>query len=92
MAAQSGCDDQTVLDAVHAFNADGLARLVKGSSRPKRMWQVFGPAQAERLRALLHCSPRDFGQPTSVWTLALAAEVTAAQGIVADRVSGETIR
>ncbi|MGZ3602102.1 MAG: hypothetical protein ACXVDF_19465 [Ktedonobacterales bacterium] len=74
------------------FQRRRARRLVKGSSRPKRTWQVFGPAQAERLRALLHCSPRDFGQPTSVWTLALAAEVTAAQGIVADRVSGETIR
>lgn len=92
IAAQLGCDDQTVLDAVHAFNTDGLACLVKGSSRPKRTRLAFGAEQAERLRALLHRSPRDFGKPTSMWTLELAAEVSVAEGIVASRVSGETIR
>jgi hypothetical protein len=81
-----------VLDALHAFNADGLTALVKGSSRPKRTRLVFGPEQAERLRAVLHRSPRDFGKPTGVWTLDLAAEVSVAEGIVVTRVSGETIR
>src|SRR5712692_6228613 len=49
-----GIDDQTVLDALHAFNTDGLKCLTKGSSRPKRTRLVFGPQQADRLRALLH--------------------------------------
>lgn len=92
IAAYLGIDDQTVLDALHAFNAAGLQSLTKGSSRPARTRLVFGPEQAERLRALLHRSPRDFGKPTSVWTLALAAEVSVAEGIVATRMSGETIR
>jgi transposase len=92
IAEHLGCDDQTVLDALHAFNATGLACLQKGSSRAKRTRLVFGPEQAERLRALLHRSPRDFEKPTSVWTLELAAEVSVAQGLVATRVSGETIR
>ncbi len=92
IAAYLGIDDQTVLDALHAFNADGLQSLVKGSSRPKRTRLVFGPEPAERLRALLHRSPRDFDKPTSVWTLDLAAQVSVAQGIVPTRVSGETIR
>jgi hypothetical protein len=81
-----------VLDALHAFSATGLACLQKKSSRAHRTRLVFGPAQAERLRALLHRSPRDFGKPTSVWTLDLAAEVSVAEGIVSTRVSGETIR
>ena len=46
----------------------------------------------ERLRALLHRSPRDFGKPTSLWTLDLAAEVAFAEGLTVRRVSGETIR
>lgn len=92
IAEHLGCDDQTVLDALHAFNAVGLPCLQKGSSRAKRTRLVFGLEQAERLRALLHRSPRDFDQPTSVWTLDLAAEVSCAQGIVPTRVSGETIR
>ncbi len=92
IATYLGIDDQTVLDALHAFNAVGLKSLTKGSSRPNRTRQVFGPAQAERLQALVHRSPRDFGHPTSVWTLELAAEVSVAEGIVPTRVSGETIR
>jgi hypothetical protein len=49
-------------------------------------------AACERLRALLHRSPRDFGKPTSLWTPALAAEVALAEGITARLVSDETIR
>src|SRR5258708_22222492 len=89
IAEHLGCDDQTVLDALHAFNAVGLACLQKTSSRAHRTRLVFGPQQAERLRALLHRSPRDFGHPTSLWTLAVAAEVSLGEGIVSMRVSGE---
>jgi transposase len=92
IAAHLGCDDQTVLDALHAFNVQGLDALKKGSFRPKQTHVVFAPEQAEQLRALLHRLPRDFGYPTSVWTLDLAAQVSVDQGIVATRVSGETIR
>jgi transposase len=92
IAAYLGIDDQTVLDALHAFNATGLACLQKKSSRAHRTRLVFAPEQAERLRALLHRRPRDLGHPTSVWTLALAAEASWAEGIVSTRVSGETIR
>jgi len=92
IAAQLGCDDQTVLDALHAFNMSGLTSLQKRSTRAHRTRLVFGPEQAERLRALLQRSPRDFGKPDSLWTLAWAAEVSVAEGIVPTRVSGETIR
>src|SRR5919202_1327665 len=35
-----------------------------------------GAGRAERLRALLHQSPRTFDKPSSVWTLELAAQVS----------------
>jgi transposase len=93
IAAQVGCDDQTVLDALHAFNAHGLLALCKGSSRPKRLRPAaFAPEQAAALRALLHHSPRRFGKPTSLWTLDLAAEVSFAQGLTDHLVTGEAIR
>src|SRR5690242_4231470 len=47
IAEQLGCDDQTVLDALHAFNAMGLQALQKGSSRAHRTRLVFHPGQAE---------------------------------------------
>jgi len=41
---------------------------------------------------MLHRSPREFGKPTSLWTLALAAEVSFEEGITEERVSAETVR
>src|SRR6478672_13534993 len=62
IAEQLGCDDQTVLDALHAFNAHGLAALCKGSSRAHHPRPLAFPGErAEQLRALLHRSPREFG-------------------------------
>ena len=93
IAEQVGCDDQTVLAALHAFNARGLDALRQGSSRAHHPRpQAFPGERAEQLRALLHRSPREFGHPTSVWTLELAAAVSCAQGLTATQVSGETIR
>ena len=92
IAAQLGCDDQTVLDAIAAFTARGPACLRRGSHRPKTTRPAFTPAAAEGLRALLHQRPRAFNRATSLWTLELAAEVAFEQGLTATRVSGETVR
>ena len=87
-----GCSDQTVRNAIHAFDRDGVAALAEGSSRPHTTQAAFTADGAERLRALLHRSPRAFGHPTSLWTLELAAETAYAEGLTATRVSDETIR
>ena len=92
IAGHLGCDDQTVREAIQAFNARGIAALRRGSHRPKIIRAAFDAAGADRLRALLHQSPRTFGKPTSLWTLDLAAEVSFEQGLTAERVSDETIR
>ncbi len=92
IAVSLGCDDQTALDAIHAFNARGRACLTKGSSRAHTTYPAFSSDQAARLRTLLHRSPRTFGTPTSLWTLELAADVSFEQGLTAARVTGETIR
>ncbi len=92
IATHLGCDDQTVRNAIHAFNRSGLDALSEGSSRPQRIAVAFDAAAAERLRALLHQSPRLFDKPTSLWTLELAAEVCAEEGITSERVTGETVR
>ncbi len=92
IAEHLGCDDQTVLDALHAFNASGLTSLRKQSSRAHRTRLVFAQEPAERLRTRLPRRPREFGHPTSLWTLDLAVEVSCAQGLTPTRVSGETIR
>jgi transposase len=92
IASALRCDRQTVRNALHAFNQEGWAALRPGSSRPHSIQVAFGSRDAERLRALLHQSPRTFGKPTSLWTLDLAAEVSFEQGLTPQRVTGETIR
>jgi len=87
-----GCDDETVRDVIRAFNERGLQALQRKSSRPHRTQATFSAEQTERLRELLHRSPREFDKPTSVWTLELAADVSFANGLTATRVSDETIR
>lgn len=88
-----GCTDQTVRNVIREFERVGLdACLTRGSSRPHTIHAKVDAAAAEQVRALLHQSPRTFGKPTSVWTMELAAEVSFAEGITSERVSGETIR
>lgn len=99
IARDIGCNSQTVRNVIHKFNEEGLrATLKKGSRRPhstphstphKAFDEVRG---CERLRELLHRSPRHFGKPTSLWTLELAAQVSFEEGLTQKRVSGETIR
>lgn len=87
-----GCDNQTALNAIHAFNERGLACLHKGSSRPHTIERAFTQESAQALRSLLHRSPRNFGKETSMWTLALAAQVSFEQGLTQEQVSAETVR
>jgi transposase len=86
------CTDQTVRNVIHAFHQRSLAVLQPQSSRPHTTATIFDGRTCEALRALLHQSPRLFGKPTSRWTLALAAEVSFAQGLTPRLVSDEAIR
>src|SRR5438105_681304 len=87
-----GFSRQAVRQIIHAFNQQGVAVLERRSTRNHTLSYCFDTEAAQRLRHLLHQSPRTFGKGTSVWTLELAAEVAYAQGLTAWRVSDETIR
>ncbi len=92
LALNLGCDDQTVRNAIRAFDTCGLEALEAGASVPKTLHRAFDESSAEGLRIVLHQSPRNSGKETSVWTLQLAAEVSLEQGLTSERVSDETIR
>jgi transposase len=94
IARSLGCNPQTARNAIHRFNEGGLEEAFrKGSSRPHTIHAAFDSEGAERLREMLHRSPRDFGKKTSLWTLELAAEASFEEGLTKERVvSGETIR
>jgi transposase len=93
IARSLGCDPQTVRNAIHRFNEEGMeAALAKGSSRPPTVHAAFDSKRAEKLKDLLHRSPREFGKPSSLWTLDMAAEASFEEGLTQKEVSGETIR
>ena len=96
IARSLGCDSQTVRNAIHKFNHEeggGLeAALAKDSSRPHTVHAAFDEERAEKLKELLHRSPREFGKPSTLCTLAMAAEVSFEEGLTRKEVSGETIR
>jgi transposase len=92
IARNLGCGQQTVRDAIHDFNERGLDALEAGSSRPKCTRAAFDEESAEAVREMLHRSPREFGYDTSLWTLAMAAQMSLEEGLTERRVSGETIR
>jgi transposase len=87
-----GCAVQTVRNAIHTFNANGLACVPKQSTRPRSVGPTLDTANCERLQHILHQSPRTYGKSTGVWTLALAAQVCHEQGVTERCMSDETIR
>ena len=87
-----GCCVQTVRTVIHACNTTGLACLAKQSTRPKSAVPAFTAPTCEQLPPILHQSPRPYGKPTGIWTLALAAQVCHEQGVTARCLSDETIR
>lgn len=92
IAATLGCSTQWVRQVLHAFNAEGVNSLAPRSRRPHTIHVAFDTERGEALRELMRRSPREFGKPTSVWTLHLLAAVAADEGITAEVVSHETIR
>src|SRR2546423_14830699 len=60
IARQLGCDDQTVRNVIHGFNAAGLAVVYGGSSRPHPLRTALTEEGAQRLKSRLPRSPREF--------------------------------
>lgn len=90
--AQVGWSDQCVREAIHAFHQEGLGALMAKSKRPKTVRKLLDATALEQIRDWLRQSPRDFGLPTSRWTLEGLAIVCAARGLTTEVVSIETIR
>jgi transposase len=92
IAAHVGCSAQTVRNVLRAYRTDPANCLRARSPRPLRAAPLLDESRCERLRAILHESPRVFGKNTSLWTLAGLAEVCFKQALTPSPVSVETIR
>jgi transposase len=90
-----GCCVQTVRNTIRAFHANGVGSLNQQSCRPKSGKSgapVLDAAARERIKQILHQSPRTFGKTTSLWTQSLLAEVCYSEGLTPELVSAETVR
>jgi len=85
------CSTQTVRNTIHDFEERGLECLQKGMPIPVTVQPVLNAEKREQVRAMLHQSPRNFGKPSSVWTLKLLAEVCHEQGLSDTRLSPPTL-
>jgi transposase len=93
IARALSCDEQTVRNAIHAFNQQGRAALSAHSSRPHQLRTALDrEIDAEAFKAVLHRPPRDFGFPTSVWSLELLVKQCVRLGWMSQPVSIETMR
>lgn len=92
IAAQVGCTAQTVRNTLRAYRPDSEGCFRARSTRPTHAAPLLDTAQCQQLRTILHQSPRAFGKNTSLWTLALLADVCFAQGLTPGTISVESIR
>src|SRR5215212_8402947 len=84
---------KTARNAIYAFNQKGLPLALRpGSKHPHTVHRAFDAGQAEALREMLHQDPRKFGKDSSLWTLAMAAQVSPEEGLTKERITGETVR
>lgn len=92
IAEMVGCHQDTVREVVNGFNIRGLKALQKGSKRPHTIHRAFTKETEEKLKAILHQKPREYGKDSSLWSLELLAQVCFEQELTTKQVSGETIR
>ena len=86
-----GCRGQAVREAIHAFEQEGLKCLQAKSRARHDNQQAFNPQAQERLREVLHHSPRQYGYETSLWTLDILAHLSWEQGWVQQPVHRDTV-
>lgn len=92
IAGRVGYGRESVRLVIQKFNENGTAILKKGSRRPHHIYPAYTAENAEKLKAILRRSPREFGKPTSLWTLELLAEVSYEEGLTEKQVSAEAVR
>lgn len=89
---QLGYSAEYARQLIHRFNAVGIECLKRKSSAPKNPATLLTEATCERVKELLHRSPREHGQERSIWTLTLVAQVLYEKGETPRAVSAEAIR
>jgi transposase len=86
-----GRSGQTVRDVINAFDKTGIGCIYPQPVGRQDDQRAFDDAAREQLRAIIICSPREFGYETSLWTLDLLADVSYERGLTDRRVHKDTV-
>ena len=87
-----GLSAQAIRNAIRAFHAQGLGCRTRKPPVAKAPAVVWDRKHDDGRRDLLHRPPREFGRPTSLWTLALTADVCHQKGWTTRRLTAEGMR
>ena len=91
IAKRVGYSDETVRQVIQRFNQEGVQAIYpKSRARPDDQ-RAFQDAARERLKAIVHQSPRAFGCESSMWTLQLLAEVSYQEDLTDRLVHPDTV-
>jgi transposase len=89
---QFGYSAEYARQMIHRFNERGIECLKRKSSAPLSQETIVDAEKCERIKQILHKSPRSFEKTSSVWTLTLVAEVLHETGETPRQMANETIR
>ncbi|MCI0554243.1 MAG: helix-turn-helix domain-containing protein [Anaerolineae bacterium] len=85
------CSDQCVRDAIRTFEQEGLACLREQSRARHTKQATFDEVGRTWLKEIIRQSPRSFGFESSLWTLAMLAELAYREGYSERVVNPETV-
>jgi transposase len=85
------CSPQTVREAIHAFEAEGIACLREKSRARHDDQRAFDDAGQEWLKEKVRQSPRHYGFEGSLWTLKWLAELAVQEEVTEQEVEPETV-
>lgn len=87
IASDIHCSDQCGREAIHAFNKEGLICIKEKSHARHDNQSAFDSTGLERLKEIIHLSPRTFGCATSIWTLLLLAQTCEHEALTSRSIS-----
>jgi transposase len=91
IAKELDCSDQTVREAIRAYQQEGLACIREKSHARHDQEPTIKEAGCARLKEIIRLSPRTFGFQTSVWTRPLLAKVLYQEGYTGQEISPSAI-
>jgi transposase len=91
IASAIHCSDQCVREAIHAFNKEGLVCIKEKSHARHDQQTAFDSTGLERLKEIIHLSPRSFRHETSIWTLELLAQTCGGEAVTSRPVNEYSI-